>query len=174
MLTPDQAARLASFSYPPHVTDASNYAWRERDWRRPSLPDGEVVVFDEPGRVLPDARTGGGTCCRSHHFVVSTAATGGMPMLRVRHGGGQRCWPLSWDPRLIEALAALDSDQRFRMLWTLAAAHEESYRKGAAESAERYEAAFVQGRLRKRKIRGTGRYRVTITVPLPTPARASA
>lgn len=148
--------------YPAHVLADDNYAWRERAWRRPPVEAGEVVVFEEPGRVFAGADGRPGVCCRSHYFVVVQSPYGGCPTLRVRHGGGDRSYPLSSDRRLLEGLAAVDSDQRFRLLWTIMQAYQDGLHQGSASTAKRYEDAFVEGRLKRRKVRGASAYRVFI------------
>lgn len=164
---PSNAGEPQAFAYPAHVTDAENYAWRERAWRRPTVPAGDMLLFEEPGRVLPPMRGDrGGTDCRSHYFLVSRGEYG-PPSLRVRHGGGERVYRLGWDERILDGLARMASDERFRMLWLIADAHEDSYRQGSAAASQKYERAFLEGRLRKRKVRGTDRYQVKIVQPSP-------
>ena len=156
---------MLNTDYPPHVTDPSNYSWRERERTRPSVPEDETIVFDEPGRILPGHDRG--TDCRSHYFVMTTSF-GGAPTLYVKHGAGERKYRLGWDPRIVESLRILDSDHRFRMLLTLAqlsdAGRREGYRVGAAE----YRDAFIEGRLRKRKLRGREEFKIEIVQPRPT------
>lgn len=156
-------AKSSPTTYPAHVTDPTNYSWRERDSRRPTIPDGSIVLFEEPGRILPDK--GQGTDCRSHYFLVSAEVKGGRPTLRVTHGAGGDEWLMTWDPRLLDAFAALDSDQRFRLFWTIHDAHRTSYHHGVASTTATYERAFVEGRLRKHKVRGANAYQVSIQLP---------
>lgn len=155
--------------YPPHVTDAQNYAWREREWRRPPVNEGEEVLIEEPGRVLPPMSGEGlGTCCRSHYFLVVKPGKHGSPVLRVRHGGGDQQWRLSWDSeRVIKGVQALDSDTRFRFLWMLMDAHNDSERNAEARTSHEYRQAFVDGRLKKRKKRGSNDVRVWIEPKKP-------
>lgn len=150
------------FEYPPSVLAPDNYAYKERHLRRPTIPEDEAIIFDEPGRVLPPLKGDhGGTCCRSHHFVV-TRPRFGRPTLRVKHGGGEESWPLGWDQRAVDGLDKLPSDERYRLLWVIMDAHKDSARQAAEQTARRYEQAFVDGRLKKRKRRGSDRYKVWI------------
>lgn len=155
-------------AYPAHVTAPENYAWREREWRRPPVNDGETILIEEPGRVLPPrGETGQGTCCRSHYFLVVKQQYGGA-LLRVRHGAGVEEWRLGWDyERVVKGLQALDSDTRFRFLWTLMDARHEAEREAAERTASKYREAFVEGRLKKRKKRGTNEVRVWIEPKKP-------
>lgn len=160
---------MSSFEYPDHVKDPENYAWRERAWRRPSVPDDETIVIDEPGRLLP---CGGGrkVCCRSFHFVVSQGPLRALT-LRVKHGGGEESWRLGWDSeRLLAGFVAMDSDSRFRMLLTLANAHSNSRREGYAAAERHWSAAVEEGRVRRKKIRGQDRYQAVILPPPHSPA----
>lgn len=158
-------------AYPAHVTDPTNYAWRERHWRRPTVPADEAVVFEEPGRVLKREGERNGVCCRSHYFVV-TKPSYGQPQLRVKHGGGEQALALGYDQHVLEGLERLTSDERFRFFWLLLDTHREGYTRGSGKVSAEYEAAFLEGRLRKRKKRGTNAVRVEIKPrPLapPTP-----
>lgn len=136
------------------VLDPDNYSYKEREWRRPSINEGEVVMLDEPGRVLHAERPHhGGTCCRSHYFLV-TKPKFGQYMLKVKHGGGEESWQLDYDHMTFEALASLESDARFRLLCVIMRAHQLSAQSGYADAAQKYSVAFLEGRLKKRKKNG--------------------
>jgi hypothetical protein len=73
--------------------------------------------------------------------------------LRVRHGAGEETVDLGGKWRgLIPALELLDSDNRYRVLYAIFDAASKARRIGAEATAAQYRAAFVDGRLRKRKM----------------------
>jgi hypothetical protein len=149
----------------PAALHPENYAFRERHWRAPELNEGDKLIFDEPGRILPSLKNPTeltrGVDCRSHYFRVAEAKYGGY-WLYVKHGGGTQRWRLDYDVRTVNALRGLESDDRYRLLWVLAQAHGDSFHAGAELEANRFRAAFVDGRLRKRKLRGQNAVRVWI------------
>jgi hypothetical protein len=151
--------------YPAHVTDAANYSWRERDVRRPTIPEGDIILFEEPGRIIPGTGMVTGTDFRSHYFILSVPFEGGPAVLWVQHGAGEQHWPVGGAARLCGVLGALDSDRRFAVLYALHDAHQTSFHQGVATASARYETAFVEGRLRKRKVRGANAYQVSIRLP---------
>lgn len=149
----------------------------ERNWgaepeRAPKLAEGDVLMYCEHGRILyrrPEDRTNRqGTDCRSHWFRV--VKNGGMFTLLVRHGGGEERVNLGYDYRNFPAiLDPLDSDARYWLLWIILDVHQKAERDESARAARRYQQAFVEGRLRKRKQRGSDSVKVWID-----PARAGA
>lgn len=144
------------------VLAPDNYCYRERQWRAPPVEEGEEIIFDEPGRVLGRDENGrNGVCCRSHYFRVTKPQFGRF-MLRVRHGGGDRSFELDYNRLAIDGMALMDSDSRYRLLWMLLKVHQDAASEAATETAQKYRRAFVEGRLRKRKIRGQEAYKVEI------------
>lgn len=121
-------------------------------WRGPSVPDGCEVLYDEPGRVLFDV------CYRAYHFRV--VAKYGLHTLLVRHGGGDESIPLASD--FVRALAMMDSDARFLTLYALMDTAHKAARNAESRTADAFRKAFAQGRLKKRKVRGTDAVRVWI------------
>jgi len=161
------------FQYPPSVLEGDNYSYLEREWRAPAVDEDDEIVFDEPGRVLPPSKAqcqiGGimqhGTDCRSHYFRVTRPDPNkfsGKFRLWVQHGSGTESWDLDYDRRTVEALRELDSDSRYRILWVIMYAHKTSFEAGAYQAADRYRTAFVEGRLKKRKVRGSEACKVWI------------
>lgn len=132
---------------------ADNYGREE--WRVPTLESGDTLLADEPGRVLDN------TCYRSHYFRLARAEFGGYFII-VKHGGGQERFKAAWSKRLAATLDTLDSDARYFMLHTLYRVYADARREGAACEAATYRAAFVDGRLKKRKQRGQDGYEVWI------------
>ncbi len=141
---------------PASVLAPDNYSYREREWRAPKVDADEEIIFDEPGRVLgrrDPTRPSDGVDCRSHYFRV-THPRFGRYRLRVQHGGGEQHWELSYDKRIIEGLAMMDSDSRFRLLWVLMDANNDSERRGASRVESVWRCAAAEKRIRTRKGRG--------------------
>lgn len=127
-------------------------------WRAPSVPDGYEVLYDEPGRVICNPHSKFDVCYRSHHFRV--VAKHGLHTLFVRHGGGDEAIPLASD--FVCALAMMDSDARFLTLYALMDTAHKAARNAESRTADAFRKAFAQGRLKKRKVRGTDAVRVWI------------
>src|SRR5690349_19548495 len=74
----------------PNVNGTPGYKWQPRDEPRirpidpPHLRDGDVLLFDEPGRC-------GGLDGHSYHFRLVKFAHDSNLSLLVRHGGGDEC-----------------------------------------------------------------------------------
>lgn len=132
--------------------------WNDFD-RSPACPDGDEVLFDEPGRVLVLKPEGNSDVCfRAYHFRVTRRH--GSATLRVRHGGGEESWRLPCG--MVRAFAAMTSDARYFAMHAIMDAHHESARGAAERTALTYREAFVNGRLRKRKVRGQNAVKVWI------------
>lgn len=149
-------------AYPPHVLRADNYAFTERAWRRPTVREGETVLFEEPGRVLPSRDGRHDVCCRSHYFLIIRCASGSL-LLRVKHGSGEEVMSLGWDhTRVLRGFEAMDSDARFRFCWMLIQTRSDAARAAAEHADARWRSAIAEGRVRRRKVRGQSQVRVTI------------
>jgi hypothetical protein len=130
----------------PSVLDSDNYSYKERRWTSPAVEEGEEIIFDEPGRILPPTSEGGhSTDCRSHYFRVTKPRIG-FYRLRVKHGAGEEWWNLDYSDRTVYGLRQMDSDSRFRLLWVIMDAHKEGEKKGESK----YRQYFLEGRLKKR------------------------
>lgn len=128
--------------------------WGAEPWRAPSLEEGDSLIFDECGRVLDN------TCYRSHYFRM--VKNGNLNFIIVKHGGGQERHQVGYSNRLGQALVKLDSDARYFMLHTLYRAIKDAKHAASMETAREYTQAFVDGRLRKRKLPARHRTRVWI------------
>lgn len=141
------------------------------NWRAPEVPANETIIFDEPGRVLNRVDF------TSHHFRV-TREGDSLFRLRVRHGAGDEVVPLGYGYRgVAAALAMLDSDSRYQMLYALHAVRREGRDEGRATTRGQYVRAFADGRLKKRKVRGRAEVKVWIEParePMAAPAQAKA
>ena len=131
------------------------------NWRAPAVPEGEILLHDEPGRVLDQGSHR--VCYSAYHYRLTQAGKGGRLMLRVKHGGGEECQDIGYpNPQNLAAFAALDSDARFILFHMLRTASDDGAKRAAARVRQEYAQAFTDGRLRKRKERGANRVRVWI------------
>jgi hypothetical protein len=131
-------------------------------WREPKPDEDDTVIFSEHGRSLDK------TDYRSHWFMMVKAQVGGYSLL-VHHGGGQERFDLGHlhfyrgeYSRIIRAMEAMDTDARYLMLYTFYDIATDARRREGARVAAEMKLAFVEGRLKKRKIRGQSAYKVTI------------
>ena len=128
-------------------------------WRAPSVPDGHIIVFDEPGRIL------GHTDFSSHYFRCTRGEASSLT-LRVKHGAGEQSVDLGYAYRGVEqALAKLGSDDRYRLLYALYVAHRDSAEQTRRTTVREYQIAFAEGRLKKRKLRGRNDVKVWVEPP---------
>ena len=123
-------------------------------WRAPELKDGDRLIFDEPGRLLDnyDGRAGQ-YCSRAYYFRVVAGEFGGLRLL-VNHGGGQEDIPLGGKFMGIEpSLQQLNGEGRYRLLAAIYHVQEDQKQAARSETAAEYRRAFVEGRLKKRKVK---------------------
>jgi hypothetical protein len=130
-------------------------------WRAPDLSNDDHLIFDECGRSYQQEGASYGVTYQSHYYRVVKAQFGGYAIL-VKHGGGQERIELGHDDMLIEAMAAMDTHTRYRVLHSYLRVVHAAQQQGIAVTATRYHAAFLGGKLKKRKIRGTDTYKVSI------------
>ena len=128
-------------------------------WREPSLKPGYTRVFSEHGRIL------GNTCYRSHWMALDKGEHGGY-FLTVKHGGGEEHFQIAYSKRLVDALAALDSDARYFILHQFLRIKQDAERAAQDKTANDYKRAFAEGRLRKRKLRGQDAVKVWVDRPI--------
>ncbi len=137
--------------------------WGAEAWREPSIPADAEPVFSECGRVI------GNVTYRSHWFRVTREAYQGAYRLYVKHGAGEESFSLGYSSTAkttVDALAGMGSDARYLALHLLYRVHTEARYAQRDETAKLYMTAFVEGRLKKRKVRGQGAYRVEIQQPV--------
>jgi hypothetical protein len=138
-----------------------NEHWETEAWRRPTIQNGDWMILDEHGRILPDGGTHN-VDYRSHWFCVVKGKWGGWWLL-VKHGGGEERLELTlYNANMINAIDSLPSDDRYRVLHTLYEMYHDGHRQGYATAEQRYRRAFVDGRLRKRKVSGRDAVKVWI------------
>ena len=129
--------------------------WGAESWRAPAMKDGDFLLFSECGRSLD------GVCYRSFWFKVVRDAYGHYYLL-VKHGGGQERIDIGFKSRLMDAFNALDSDTRYLLMFTLYRINADAMVNATERTAARYQKAFVNGTLKKRKARGQQGFRVWI------------
>jgi len=129
--------------------------WGAEQSRQPTLKDDDTLLYSEHGRVLNNV------CYRSHWFKLVKAQYGPTALL-VKHGGGEeRIENYNLD-LLLPALEKVESDNRYRLLYAVYRTHIEAKRKSADETAQTYRKAFVEGRLRSRKLPAQGKIKIWI------------
>ena len=140
--------------------DPENYG--SEPWREPKPEEGDTVIFSEFGRVLDK------TDCRSHWFMMVKMQYGGYALL-VKHGGGQERFNLGHlhfyrgdYSRIIRAMEAMDTDARYLMLYTFYDIQKDARRYERDKVTAELTSAFVEGRLKKRKIKGQAAYKVQV------------
>ncbi|WP_264598861.1 hypothetical protein [Rhodoblastus acidophilus] len=148
------------FGWSRAVFDGNNHG-REA-WRQPPHAEDEELLFHEPGRILPSVHEGaGGTDCRSHSFKIIKPRFANYVLI-VQHGGGIERVDLGYSRRTVNAFAQMDSDTRFRLMWSILDVHTNAKREAAEATAKTFREAFVQGRLKKRHLPARGTTRVWI------------
>jgi hypothetical protein len=121
--------------------------WGAELWRQPDSLEGDTVLFSECGRIT------NGVDFRSHWFKLVQPQYGPYALL-VKHGGGVERIPLGYGYIMnatLDALTQASSDARYVMLHCLFNIHQAARRRAQEETAARYEAAFLDGRLKRRK-----------------------
>ena len=132
--------------------------WETESWRQPDAAETDTVLYSEHGRVLDNV------CYRSYWFKLVETRHGGYYLL-VKHGGGQERIRLGWSSRSATSFAELSPDNRFFMLHALMQMNHDAARNAAQSTAAQYRAAFAEGRLKKRKIKGQNAYKVVLIDP---------
>ena len=129
--------------------------WELEQWRKPKLPEGATEMFSECGRILENIDY------RSHWFVLCKQQFGGYALL-VQHGGGEETIPLGYSRRYQHMFSSLDSDTRYLMFNALMQAYHDGDKAGREKTAKAYRNAFVEGRLKKRKMPNQDQVKVWI------------
>lgn len=120
-------------------------------WRAPDNGDDKVVI-ELPGRVVAN------TCHRSHYFRVCESG-----MVYVRHGAGQESFHLGYDAHvLIGVLERATDDEQYLIIRRIYETRSADKRAAAAKTEAEIFKAFSDGRLRKRKQRGSDKVKVWI------------
>lgn len=144
----------------PTVNGELGYKWQPNDApgiRKPAQPplvDGDVLLYDEPGRC-------GGLDSHSHHFRIVKHGCGTVSLL-VRHGGGDERIRLFPHRDLPKLLGALDSNARYWMLATIHSAHRDGASEAQAMEAMKWKSAAADKRIKTRKYPSRGYVKVWI------------
>jgi hypothetical protein len=140
----------------PNVNGEPGYSWDGKSVStRPVAPptnltDRDVILFDEPGRC-------GGMDSHCHHYrLVKNSGTD----LLVRHGGGEERHHVSL-PRGF-SFDGMDSNTRYWLFNAIHHASRDGEQRGTDKTARIYREAFVDGRLKKRKLPAQGSVKVWI------------
>jgi hypothetical protein len=145
----------------PTINGELGYRWNQPDAapsvypvNPPDLQEGDVLLFDEPGRC-------GGLDSHSRHFRLVKHECGTVSLL-VRHGGGDeriRLYPHRDLPKILEAI---DSTSRYWMLATIHSAHRDGETNGRDGEYAKWQTAAAEKRIRTRKFPARGVVKVWI------------
>lgn len=143
----------------PNVNGMPGYSWdgknvNTRPVNPPSLVEGDTLLFDEPGRC-------GGMDSHCHHYRLVKYA--GSTMLLIHHGGGSERIRISL-PRGF-SFDGMDSSPRYWILNAIYHAHSDGKRDAQENTASQFRKAFIEGRLKKRKLPARGSVKVWIEEP---------
>lgn len=143
----------------PTRNDEPGYSWDGKnrgtygiDGRAPAVPEGGLMLYDEPGRC-------GGIDSHSHHFrVVDNRGDGRHFVLLVRHGGGDESIAIGGPRGLVAAIGtAKDSDARYWLCQWFYHHRQYAIRDAVQDERRKWREAAVEKRI-KIKRRGGSRY----------------
>lgn len=144
----------------PTINGELGYKWNQPDGAPgvypvdpPTLEDGDVLLYDEPGRC-------GGLDSHCYHFRL--VQNGGALSLLVKHGGGEERVRFGWAKTMLAPLAALDSTGRY---WIFQAAHhaiKDEARKAVCAESSTWRKAAAEKRIKTRKQPSRGIVKVWI------------
>jgi len=119
--------------------------WGAEEWRQPTEQAGDTVIFSECGRITHK------TDFRSHWFKVVKQEYGPACLL-VKHGGGEERLRLDYKAeKLIALWSVFTSDERYMMLHMIFDLIKDATGNAKNETARKYQLAFLEGRMKKRK-----------------------
>ena len=103
-------------------------------WRAPTIKDGETVLLDEPGRVLPSNTAGYETTYQSFYLRLVRVRFGGVALL-IKHGAGEeRIYLGTRGEAVAAALRVLDSYARYSVLFTIYDAAKDARQRASDET----------------------------------------
>ena len=137
--------------------------------RAPTLQEEDTLLFCEHGRII-EANTYGhdrnGIDYRSHWFRIVKHWS--RAFLLVKHGGGEERFELDYNAaRAAQFFEPLNSNQRYLLMHMLYQIHSKARRAGNDETAQKYKQAFVDGRLKKRKMPRSNSVKIWIEAKIP-------
>ncbi len=145
--------------------------WQNDPDRAPALQEHDTLIYDEPGRIVywtDEKLPGQGVDCRSHWFRIVRQY--GSYCLLVRHGAGDERVKLGGWGNFRAMFEPLSSDARYSLMHQMMNIHREAKMQGAERTAAHYRQAFIEGRLKKRKMPRQSGVKVWIEEPTATPA----
>ena len=138
--------------------------WGAEEWRAPDIEEGDEILFSECGRVVQSGTYGHGQTgidYRSHYFTI--VKNRGWAYLLVKHGAGQERIEIDYSAnRVTQFFVNLDSTERYLLMHVFYNIHKEAARNAHLKTKQQFQSAFVSGKLKKRKIRGTDAVKVWI------------
>lgn len=143
----------------PIINGQMGYKWQPgdspsiRQTHPPILQEGEVLLYDEPGRC-------GGLDAHCHHYRLVKWYSS--IYLLVQHGGGSERIRLSTTQSLLILLDSLDTHTRYWLCHALYHAYREGKEQGAAQAGVYWQQAAIEKRIVTRKQRGTDRIKVWV------------
>lgn len=127
------------------------------NWRAPSTPYGNVILFEEPGRIVENVDH------YSHYFILSRSAYSDTIMtLSVKHGGGEESFLWHVTTSLLNALSLMSSDGRFLLFRAIIDAHHKSAETTAQKVNANWQRAAAEKRIKTRKMPGRNEVKVWI------------
>ncbi len=136
--------------------------WGAEKFREPPLGEGDILLREECGRII------GRVDYRSHFFRLVRGEFGGDAIL-VRHGAGTERINIGFEyNRLASIICDLDSENAYLMMHGIFRTHADAARHAREATALEYRTAFANGRLKKRKVRGSAAFKVWIDDSSPS------
>lgn len=126
-------------------------------WRQPTVEMDEIMLRSEHGRITHNVDY------RSHWFILVKSGHHSYVVV-VKHGGGEERVQL---PRVngdvvAKIICSLDSDEAYLLMHKLYDIHKDAANEARDKTAQKYKSAFVEGRLKKRKLPAQGVTKVWI------------
>ncbi len=151
-----------------NINGTFGYKWQPSDPEtarqvdRPTVPDTDAVLYDEPGRCMSVADRGDGVDSHCHHFVLVRGSY--EYWLYVRHGGGdERVAIRKYFP--VGALAGMTSDERYGTFLAIYLCQQGAVRDAVEAERNRWKIAIINKRTKVTR-RG-GRKYVEIMPAMP-------
>lgn len=119
------------------------------EWRKPEIEKDEEFLISEHGRVINNV------CYRSHWLGIIKQKYEQYYLI-VKHGGGQEKIYLNYKGKyIVKILEKLTSDERYLMMYEMLDIKNRAEQIKCEEVSKKYETAFIEGRLKKRKHRNS-------------------
>lgn len=132
--------------------------WGAEEWRAPDARPTDEILYSECGRIVDNVDH------RSHYFRLVKREDGSFSLI-VKHGGGQEEISGWFLRKILGAMAALSPDARYLLMYSIFQANRDGKNEGRDKTVAIYRNSFVEGRLKKRKVRNSTAYKVWIEPP---------